>query len=119
MTCAEGESFLEEQFIVDAQQSLPDWTGPLHLLFLLSGGTDFCGCIVALKLLADIRDWITDLRMEYAKQRMLRFPEQNITEIAEVSGFVSPSHFTRIFKGKEGISPSGWRKARAGESPIP
>lgn len=65
------------------------------------------------------RDWITDLRMEYAKQRMLRFPEQNITEIAEVSGFVSPSHFTRIFKGKEGISPSGWRKARAGESPIP
>ena len=57
--------------------------------------------------------------MEYAKQRMLRFPEQNITEIAEVSGFVSPSHFTRIFKGKEGISPSGWRKARAGESPIP
>lgn len=64
------------------------------------------------------RDWVTDLRMEYAKRSMLRHPEQNIAEIAEISGFVSPSHFTRIFKEKEGVSPSGWRRSRLENDPI-
>lgn len=49
---------------------------------------------------------------------MLRHPEQNIAEIAEISGFVSPSHFTRIFKEKEGVSPSGWRKSHLENDPI-
>lgn len=64
------------------------------------------------------RDWVTDLRLEYAKRSMLRHPEQNIAEIAEISGFVSPSHFTRIFKEKEGVSPSGWRKSHLENDPI-
>lgn len=64
------------------------------------------------------RDWITDLRMEYAKRHMLRHPELNITEIAEAAGFVSPSHFTRMFKAREGASPSNWRKTQGGKSSI-
>ncbi len=46
---------------------------------------------------------------------MLRHPGQNISEIAEAAGFVSPSHFTRIFKAREGVSPSNWRKTQGGE----
>ncbi len=64
------------------------------------------------------RDWITDLRLEYAKRYMLQHTQQNIAEIAEVSGFVSPSHFTRIFKEKVGVSPSKWRKSQNGNEPI-
>lgn len=64
------------------------------------------------------RDWITDLRMECAKRHMLRHPELNITEIAEAAGFVSPSHFTRMFKAREGASPSNWRKTQGGKSSI-
>ncbi len=64
------------------------------------------------------RDWITDLRMEYAKRHMLQHPGLNITEIAEAAGFVSPSHFTRMFKTREGVSPSSWRKTQGGESSI-
>ena len=57
------------------------------------------------------RDWITDLRMEYAKRHMLRHPELNITEIAEAAGFVSPSHFTRMFKTRGGLThPTGARR---------
>ena len=44
--------------------------------------------------------------------------KKNIAEIAEISGFVSPSHFTRIFKEKEGVSPSGWRKSHLENDPI-
>ena len=64
------------------------------------------------------RDWITDLRMEYAKRHMLRHPELNITEIAEAAGFVSPSHFTRMFKTREGVSPSNWRKLQGEDGPV-
>lgn len=64
------------------------------------------------------RDWITDLRMEYAKRHMLRHPELNITEIAEAAGFVSPSHFTRMFKAREGVSPSSWRKLQGEDGPV-
>ena len=64
------------------------------------------------------RDWITDLRLEYAKQQLLRHPGQNISKIAEAAGFISPSHFTRIFKAREGVSPSNWRRTQHGNRPI-
>ena len=56
------------------------------------------------------RNWITDLRLEYAKQRMIQYPEKTIAEVAEVSGFLSMSHFIKTFKEKEGCSPAKWKK---------
>lgn len=56
------------------------------------------------------RNWINDLRMEYAKRRMTNNPEQKLAEIAEASGFMSLSHFMRTFKEKEGCSPAKWKK---------
>lgn len=64
------------------------------------------------------RDWITNLRLEYAKRQLLRHPGQNISGIAEAAGFISPSHFTRIFKAREGVSPSSWRRSQPGNDPI-
>lgn len=58
------------------------------------------------------RDWITRLRIDYAKQRMTNHPEQKIAEIAEASGFMSQSHFMKTFKDKEGCSPAKWKKAK-------
>ena len=58
------------------------------------------------------RDWITRLRIYYAKQRMTNHPEQKIAEIAEASGFMSQSHFMKTFKDKEGCSPAKWKKAQ-------
>ena len=56
------------------------------------------------------RDWIADLRIQYAKRCMQEHPEQKILEISERSGFLSPSHFTKTFSEKEGCSPARWRK---------
>lgn len=58
------------------------------------------------------RDWITRLRIDYAKQRMTSHPEQKIAERAEASGFMSQSHFMKTFKDKEGCSPAKWKKAQ-------
>ena len=56
------------------------------------------------------RDWITDLRIEYAKRMMEEQPQLKNQEIAELSGFLSLSHFIRTFSEKEGCSPARWRK---------
>lgn len=65
------------------------------------------------------RDWITGLRLEYAKQKMLQFPQLNISEVSGISGFLSTSHFIRTFKEKEGVSPSRWRRQPADSQNCP
>lgn len=60
------------------------------------------------------RDWISDLRIEYAKRLMKQSPQLKIHEVSETSGFLSISHFSRTFSEKEGCSPARWRKTGIG-----
>ena len=55
-------------------------------------------------------EWITDIRLEYAKEILKEHPEISIQRIAELSGFMSRSYFTKSFTRKEGCSPTKWRK---------
>lgn len=61
------------------------------------------------------RDYITGLRLEYAKKMLLQHSELTISQISESSGFLSLSYFTRIFTQKESYSPARWRKMKAGK----
>lgn len=56
------------------------------------------------------REWIADLRIEHAKEKLLHHPELTVAAISEESGFMSLSYFTKIFTQKVGSSPSKWRK---------
>lgn len=56
------------------------------------------------------REWITGLRLQYAKQMLIEHPELTIAGISETAGFLSQSYFMKIFKEKEGCSPARWRK---------
>ena len=57
------------------------------------------------------RQWVSGLRIEYAKRIMIESPERKISDIAEASGFQSPSHFTKSFRESEGCSPAVWRRS--------
>lgn len=59
------------------------------------------------------RDWITILRIDYAKRLLVENPRLTIAEISEKSGFLSPSHFNRLFKENAGCTPMKWRKREA------
>ena len=59
---------------------------------------------------SNFRDWITNMRIEYAKSLMRQHQDYKLQDISEASGFLSVSHFTRTFKAKEGCSPSRWRE---------
>ena len=57
------------------------------------------------------REWITNLRLEYAKNILKEHPEINIQKLAESSGFLSRSNFIKLFTEKEGCTPAKWKKA--------
>ena len=57
------------------------------------------------------REWITGLRLEYAKNILKEHPEINVQKLAESSGFLSRSNFIKSFADKEGCTPAKWRKA--------
>ena len=63
----------------------------------------------------NFRDWITDLRIESAKRLMLNNPGMKVQDVSDQTGFLSLSHFSRIFREKEGCTPAKWRNDGAAE----
>ena len=57
------------------------------------------------------REWITSLRLEYAKNILKEHPEINIQKLAESSGFLSQSNFIKLFSEREGCTPAKWKKS--------
>lgn len=57
------------------------------------------------------REWITALRLEYAKKQIKEHPEISVQKLAEASGFLSRSYFIKSFTAQEGCTPARWRKA--------
>jgi AraC family transcriptional regulator len=53
--------------------------------------------------------WLTKQRVERAKE-LLRDPGRELSDIAQLCGFVDQSHLTRVFSRSEGYSPGRWRR---------
>ena len=53
--------------------------------------------------------YLTQLRMEYAKQRLNRDESMSIAEVAFRAGYYDPLYFSRAFKKYTGVSPSEWK----------
>lgn len=56
-----------------------------------------------------IRAYLNEVRMECAKN-LLKNTTWNINEIAQRSGFGNTTHFNRLFKKVEGVSPQDYRR---------
>ncbi|NNE78438.1 MAG: helix-turn-helix transcriptional regulator [Pricia sp.] len=53
--------------------------------------------------------WLTDKRLQYSK-KLLETTDKKIFEVAFESGFENPSHFTRAFRTKYGLTPLDFKK---------
>ena len=58
---------------------------------------------------SSFRIWLAEVRFEAAKKMMLDYPDYNNDIISAECGFSSRSYLYRIFKEKEGCSPTVWR----------
>ncbi|MFF0561620.1 helix-turn-helix transcriptional regulator [Streptomyces sp. NPDC004266] len=69
----------------------------LHKLFQLEGTT--------------VSGWIRAQRLERCRRELLRpmAREVGVAAVAQRWGFVSPSHFSRIFRAAYGMTPREWQ----------
>ncbi|WBO68800.1 helix-turn-helix domain-containing protein [Streptomyces camelliae] len=69
----------------------------LHKLFQLEGST--------------VGEWIRMQRLERCRRDLLRSPALGlgVAAVARRWGFVSPSHFSRVFRAAYGIAPRDWQ----------
>ena len=54
--------------------------------------------------------FVTNYRIEEAKRLMREYPDMQIQDIAEQSGFASPIVFSRVFAREVGMTPKAWSK---------
>ncbi|MEI9936604.1 MAG: AraC family transcriptional regulator [Pseudomonadota bacterium] len=57
--------------------------------------------------------WLTQRRVERAKELLLLERSPDLTQIALACGFVDQSHLTRVFARYEKYSPGKWRRLRS------
>ena len=55
-------------------------------------------------------EYITNLRIEMAKDLLLQKPPLQISEISKAVGYTGAAYFSKIFKEKTGVTPEGYRK---------
>lgn len=63
------------------------------------------------------RIWLSEIRFNAAKKMMKEFPDYNNDIISAECGFSSRSYLYRIFKEKEGCSPTVWRAKKHHKQP--
>ena len=58
---------------------------------------------------SDFRIWLSEIRLNAAKKMMLEYPDYSNDIISAECGYSSRTQLYRIFKTKEGCSPTEWR----------
>ena len=58
------------------------------------------------------KKFITEIRINMARQMMEEHPERTLTDVAERCGFYDHTHFARIFRKEFGISPGQFLQER-------
>lgn len=63
-------------------------------------------------LKSTFRIWLSDIRFDAAKKMMLEYPDYSNDIISAECGFSSRTYLYRIFKSREGCTPTEWRDLR-------
>jgi AraC family transcriptional regulator len=81
----------------------------LHQLSEVAGFSPFHFHRIFKVLTAEtLQDYVLRLRLERAAMLLKTAPRLSITAAAQQAGFVSPSHFSRVFKQHYGITARAW-----------
>lgn len=58
--------------------------------------------------------WINNLRIEYAKQILIKNPAEPLSSVSEKVGFTEQANFSRQFRKATGFAPTLWRQRELG-----
>ena len=54
--------------------------------------------------------FVTQYRIRYAQEQMMRFPDKKLSSIIYEAGFASENSFFRSFKAETGCTPAEWKQ---------
>lgn len=57
--------------------------------------------------------FVTQYRIRYAQEQMMRFPDKKLSSIIYEAGFASENSFFRSFKAETGCTPAEWKQQQA------
>ena len=60
--------------------------------------------------------YVNGYRIEYAKQLMLKYPDQKANAIGIDSGFANDTSFFRTFRAFTGLTPGDWKKQQSSQT---
>ena len=58
---------------------------------------------------APFKEYLTDVRLEQAKELLVAHPEMTINEISQAIGYRKTSNFIKKFKDIYGVTPAKYR----------
>jgi AraC-like DNA-binding protein/ligand-binding sensor protein len=96
-----GENYKRKISVEDAAARVYLSPGRFSHLFKQETGTSFI-------------QYLNRLRVDKAKELLIN-TKMSVTEISSETGFSSLTHFNRIFKKTEGVSPAAFKKSRKGK----
>lgn len=62
------------------------------------------------RMRSTFRIWLSEIRFNAAKKMMLQYPDYSNDIISAECGFSSRTYLYRVFKQKEGCTPTEWRQ---------
>lgn len=81
-----------------------------HLIDLFGSNRNVVSEYFNRRLNTSFREWINDLRLSDAKLMLLEDINFTIEEVALRTGFSGKSYFSTVFKKRENMTPTEWRK---------
>ncbi len=93
----------QEQLYLDSDLKLADLATRLH-----TNRNAVSACINSQRGYS-FSQFISNYRVEHAKQLLLQHPDMKMTEVWMQSGFTTESSFFRAFKAATGLTPTEWK----------
>ena len=113
-----GPDEMKNDYVVDLVTKLNNYTYLTTKIQEIYGQYPVAKC----KLIKEFKEYTGMTIVQYQKKQKLAYAAQllansdyQITQIAEILGFDSLSHFLRIFKEEYRMTPKEYRKFRQGE----
>ena len=120
----EGETVVRSDgtpvYYADIEKNLDEWlmqegfTSPgltiEDVALMLNTNRTYFSAYIKKTFNMPFREWIADLRIEYAKKLLAANPKLSVGDVCGATGFLSQSYFVKLFTEKEGISPAKWKK---------
>ena len=66
------------------------------------------------ELMMDFRTWKSERKMDLAQKMIVENPQMPMGEIGQALGYKDTSNFYRSFRSRTGLTPSQWKRERAG-----